>query len=116
MKIVGPVSVGDFLDRMSILEIKLEMGLNVEAELEFYKSGKVDLEKRGFEHYFSIIKRINEELWKLEDEKRKKVKRYSQEYSDVSTLITQLNDLRYQTKMRIDIYFDSDIREQKSHD
>ena len=115
MKIVGPVSVGDFLDRMSILEIKLEEGLNVKDELEFYQSRKVDLEKRGFEHYFAIIKRINEELWKLEDEKRKTVKRYSQEYSDVSTLITQLNYLRYQTKIRIDIYFDSDIREQKSH-
>ena len=86
MKIVGPVSVGDFLDRMSILEIKLEEGLNVKDELEFYQSRKVDLEKRGFEHYFAIIKRINEELWKLEDEKRKTVKRYSQEYSDVSTL------------------------------
>ena len=56
MKIVGPVSVGDFLDRMSILEIKLEEGLNVKDELEFYQSRKVDLEKRGFEHYFAIIK------------------------------------------------------------
>lgn len=52
MKIVGPVSVGDFLDRMSILEIKLEMGLDVEAELEYYKSRKVDLEKEDLSIIF----------------------------------------------------------------
>ena len=116
MKFEGPISAGDFLDRMSILEIKLEKGLNVSSELEFYNTQKELFETRGLKYYSKILKSINISLWELEDDKRKSVKRYTEEYSDVSTLITQLNDLRYQTKKRIDVYFKSEIAEQKSHE
>jgi hypothetical protein len=37
MKITTPISVGDFIDRLSILEIKLQKGLKVDLELEEYK-------------------------------------------------------------------------------
>ena len=116
MKFEGPISAGDFIDRMSILEIKLEKGLNVSSELEFYNTQKELFETRGLKYYSKILKSINISLWELEDDKRKSVKRYTEEYSDVSTLITQLNDLRYQTKKRIDVYFKSEIAEQKSHE
>ena len=51
--------------------------------------------------------------WDLEDTKRTQVERYSTDYSNVSELITQLNDLRFQTKKRIDSYFKSEISEKK---
>ena len=63
----------------------------------------------------NIIKTINLQLWDLEDKKRKGVKRYSKEESDIAFLITQLNDLRHETKKRIDVYFKSEITEKKSH-
>ena len=102
MKINLPSSVGDFMDRLSILEIKRDKGLDVLAEMIGFEEIRVLIDQRGFDYYMKIIKSVNECLWDLEDIKRTQVKRYSDDYSDVSTLITQLNDLRHQTKKRID--------------
>ena len=115
MIITLPSSVGDFMDRLSILEIKEANGLDVSKERAAFEDGKELLIQRGFDHYMSIIKTINLCLWSLEDEKRTNVERYTADYSDVSTLIAQLNDLRHQTKRRIDEYFDSEFTEKKSH-
>ena len=58
---------------------------------------------------------INEQLWDLEDLKRKGVERFSKEESDTAFLITQINDLRHETKKRIDTFFGSNFTEKKSH-
>ena len=116
MKINTPISAGDFLDRLSILEIKKQNGLNVDIELNGYVVNIKEFEQVGFEAYKSILIVINQQLWTLEDIKRTSVDRYSTKYSNVSTLITQLNDLRYQTKKKIDVYFGSEITEMKSHE
>jgi hypothetical protein len=116
MKINTSISAGDFLDRLSILEIKKQNGLNVDIELDGYLVNIKEFEQVGFDAFKSILRQINEQLWVLEDIKRTGVERYSTQYSNVSTLITQLNDLRYQTKKRIDLYFGSEITEMKSHE
>ena len=114
MKIKVEISVGDYMDRMSILKIKEEKGLDVSKELESYHHKLIDLNV-GFEYYLNVIKAINLQLWDLEDVKRKGVERYSTFESDIALLITQLNDLRHETKKRIDLYFNSDFTEKKSH-
>ncbi len=114
MKIATALSVGDYLDRLSILKIKKEKGLDVENELTNYHQRLIDLND-GYDYYLNIIKTINLQLWDLEDVKRKDVERYSKKESDTAFLITQLNDLRHETKKRIDIYFGSDFTEKKSH-
>ena len=114
MKIATAISVGDYLDRLSILKIKKEKGLDVENELTNYHHRLIDLDD-GLNYYLNIIKAINLQLWDLEDVKRKDVERYSKKESDTAFLITQLNDLRHETKKRIDIYFGSDFTEKKSH-
>jgi hypothetical protein len=103
------------MDRLSILEIKRDKGLDVTAEINGFEEIQGLFDQRGFVYYMKIIKSINECLWDLEDIKRTEVARYSDDYSDVSTLITQLNDLRHQTKKRIDEYFNSEFTERKSH-
>ena len=114
MNIQIKTSVGDFLDRWSILLIKELKGLDVEKELSDYtKNLKPDFQDWGY--YLRILEAINGELWELEDVKRKVVDRYSRHESDVAFLITQLNDLRHETKKRIDIFFNSDFTEKKSH-
>ena len=114
MNIPVKISVGDFLDRWSILLIKSDRGLDVDKELKIYtKSINIDFQDWGY--YLDIIKAINSQLWELEDRKRKGVERYSREESDVAFLITQLNDLRHETKKRIDIFFNSEFTEKKSH-
>lgn len=110
------LSAGDFLDRLSILRIKSDHGLKVERELLEYENQLEKFESRGLLAYQLVIKSINLALWDLEDAKRKEVVRNTIDYSNVSELITQLNDLRFQTKKRIDDYFKSEISEQKSHD
>ena len=105
------ISVGDYLDRLSILKIKKEKGLNVDKEIMCFSNPALNKD----DYYLNIIKTINLQLWDLEDKKRKGVKRYSKEESDIAFLITQLNDLRHETKKRIDVYFKSEITEKKSH-
>ena len=113
MKITIETSIADFLDRWSILLIKLDKGLDVDKELVNY-SGKIKKHEPAYDYYLNIIKSINLQLWDLEDRKRKGVERYSKEESDVAFLITQLNDLRHETKKRIDSYFKSEFTERKS--
>ena len=114
MKIATAISVGDYLDRLSILNIKKEKGLDVENELTNYHRRLIDLDD-GHNYYLNVIKAINLQLWDLEDIKRKDVERYTKKESDTAFLITQLNELRHETKKRIDIYFGSDFTEKKSH-
>lgn len=113
MKIQIDISMGEYIDKYSILIIKQDHELDVSKELEQYES--LDLEYPGFDYYLGIMLAINEQLWDLEDVKRKGVERFSKEESNTAFLITQINDLRHETKKRIDIYFGSEITEKKSH-
>ena len=113
MKIEIEISMAEYIDRYSILIIKQDHELDVSKELEQYES--LDLEYPGFDYYLGIMLAINEQLWDLEDVKRKGVERFSEEESNTAFLITQINDLRHETKKRIDIYFGSEITEKKSH-
>lgn len=115
MKLMIEVSVGDFIDRLSILEIKKVNGLEVTEELSHYSESINLLDPIGFDHYKNLLLSINSRLWILEDQKRKFSERSSEEYSNVSELITQLNDLRFAIKKKADSYFKSTISEKKSH-
>ena len=115
MKLMIEVSVGDFIDRFSILEIKLQHGLDVGLELAQYSRSKSELEELGFDHYKNLLISINSRLWLLEDQKRQFVDRDSETYANVAELITQLNDLRFAVKSKADIYFKSSMTEKKSH-
>jgi hypothetical protein len=113
LKIQIDISMGEYIDKYSILIIKQDHELDVSKELEQYES--LDLEYPGFDYYLGIMLAINEQLWDLEDVKRKGVERFSKDESNTAFLITQINDLRHETKKRIDIYFGSEITEKKSH-
>lgn len=115
MKLMIEVSVGDFIDRYSILLIKSENELDVKDELSHYLTQIDKFEKIGFEHYKNLFYSINSRLWLLEDQKRKFTDRDSEEYANVAELITQLNDLRFAIKKKSDAYFKSSISEKKSH-
>lgn len=115
MNIMIEISVGDFIDRFSILEIKKLYGLEVDEELVQYSKLKSELEELGFDHYKSLLISINSRLWVLEDQKRQFSERSSEPYANVAELITQLNDLRFAIKKKADAYFKSSISEKKSH-
>lgn len=117
MKINIPISVGDFIDRYSILLIKASNGLNVNQELVEYDELKTIFSEISFKKYQNMFVSINEQLWDLEDAKRSKdLVVGSSDYIEVSELITHLNDLRYQIKKSADKHFGSSIQEKKSHE
>jgi hypothetical protein len=115
MKIMIEVGVGDFIDRLSILEIKLNHGLDVADEINQYTELVGQFDEIGFDHYKSLFLSINTRLWILEDQKRKFTARDTSEYANVSELITQLNDIRFAIKKKTDAYFKSPLSEKKSH-
>jgi hypothetical protein len=112
-----PISVGDFIDRLSILTIKNNKDLPVSDELEQYEQQFTELSAYSRLHYLEMFLAINVQLWGLEDRKRSKLLEVgSEEYVEVSELITHLNDLRFQIKKSADKYFGSAISEKKSHE
>ena len=87
----------------------------VEDELQKMEEKNSLFSKIAFSHYLNLMLAINSALWDLEGTKRSGISRAEPAYVEVSELITQLNDLRYVTKRKIDDFFDSEITEKKSH-
>jgi len=117
MKLTIPISVGDFIDRLSILQIKNNRALPVSDELNQYEEIALAFDKKSLNCYIEMFFAVNSQLWELEDRKRSKLLEVgSEEYVEVAELITHLNDLRYQIKKSADKHFGSEITEKKSHE
>lgn len=105
------VSYGEYLDRYTILKVKQAKGLDVKRELEEYIFEDYDM----LEYWERLLTELHFMLWAIEDKKRRDSERYTAEYSDLSTLTCQLNDIRHKIKKEIDVFYGSEFTEQKSH-
>jgi|TARA_B110000438_G_C15779870_1_gene635814 hypothetical protein len=124
-KILVEVSVGELLDKISILEIKKEKITNTESlgfiEKE-YLILKDQLDKNiksdeKLDQLFKSLKEINSKLWIFEDEKRlyEKNSDFSEKFIKVSREIHFLNDDRSKVKLEINKHTGSLIREIKQY-
>ena len=124
-KILVEVSVGELLDKISILEIKKEKITNTESlgfiEKE-YLILKDQLDKNiksdeKLDQLFKSLKEINSKLWIFEDEKRlyEKNSDFSEKFIKVSREIHFLNDDRSKIKLEINRHTGSQIREIKQY-
>ena len=124
-KILVEVSVGELLDKISILEIKKEKISNAES-LEFinreYSVLKEQLNKNvksdeKLNKLFETLKKINNKLWSIEDQKRlyEKNSDFGENFIKVSRDIHFLNDDRSKIKLEINKYTGSKIREIKEY-
>ena len=124
-KILVEVSVGELLDKISILEIKKEKISNTES-LEFinreYSVLKEQLNKNvksdeKLNKLFESLKKINTKLWGIEDQKRlyEKNSDFGENFIKVSRDIHFLNDDRSKIKLEINKYTGSKIREIKEY-
>lgn len=124
-KILVEVSVGELLDKISILEIKKEKILDVQS-LKFidkeYSILKDQFEKniksdQKVDELFKSLKKINSKLWLIEDEKRSYEKNsdFGEKFIKVSREIHFLNDDRSKHKLEINKYTGSSIREIKQY-
>ena len=124
-KILVEVSVGELLDKISILEIKKEKISNQES-LKFiekeYLILKEQLDKNikqndKLDELFQSLKKINMTLWGIEDEKRSYEKNsdFGDKFIKVARDIHFLNDDRSKVKLEINKITGSLIREIKQY-
>jgi len=122
MKITIPVSIGELLDKISILEIKNEMIQdheklkNVQKELELLKEKAKDIEVP--ENLIYELKQTNLVLWKIEDSIRKKetLQKFDREFVILARNVYKTNDKRSDIKKEINLYTKSELIEEKSYE
>jgi len=124
-KIIVEVSVGELLDKISILEIKQEK-IKDQEKLEF-----INLEHRilkdqlnqnvktdeKLENLFQSLKDINAKLWVIEDDKRQceKDKDFGEKFIKLSRDVHFLNDDRAKIKLEMNNHTGSKIKEIKEY-
>ena len=124
-KILVEISVGDLLDKISILEIKKEK-IKDSEKLKFindeYNVLKEQLYKnvesdKKLEKLLQDLKKINTKLWVNEDDKRmcEKNSDFGEKFIKLSREIHFLNDNRSKVKLEINKYTGSQIREIKQY-
>ena len=124
-KIIVEVSIGELLDKISILEIKQEKIKNPE-KLKFinneYSILKDQLKKNvksddKLNNLYQSLKQINAKLWIIEDDKRQceKDKNFSEKFIKLSRDVHFLNDDRAKIKLEINNYTGSAIKEIKEY-
>ena len=116
MKMIIPVSVGELLDKISILQIK-SLFVNddcIEKELKELEKMKSTITQYTLEYEIQL-KRVNEKLWKLEDRSREKGKKqeFDDEFIEISKDIYTTNDERAEIKKRINEVCQSEYKEIK---
>jgi hypothetical protein len=122
------ISNGEILDKLSILEIKMD---NITDELKLdnvKKEHSVLRETLGgpswashvFREYgfYDQLKEINEQLWVIEDNIRIKEKdqEFDSEFISLARSIYEINDKRAEIKKEINIYTKSSLIEEKSYE
>ncbi|MDC3155337.1 DUF6165 family protein [Candidatus Pelagibacter sp.] len=124
-KIIVEVSIGELLDKISILEIKQEKIKDPE-KLRFISNEHSILKKQlddnvksddKIKDLFQSLKDINAKLWVIEDDKRQceKVKDFGEKFIKLSRDVHFLNDDRAKIKLEINNYTGSTIKEIKEY-
>tara|TARA_X000001036_G_scaffold404196_1_gene411330 strand:- start:216 stop:605 length:390 start_codon:yes stop_codon:yes gene_type:complete len=124
-KILVEVSVGELLDKLSILEIKKEKIKDPE-KLKFINNEHTILKGQLVQNVksddklnklFKSLKVINEKLWVIEDDKRlcEKTKDFTEKFIKLSRDVHFLNDDRAKIKLEINNLTGSKIKEIKEY-
>lgn len=118
------VSVGELLDKISILEIKSlrikeeEKLRNIKRELQILTVVRdAQIRREDIEDLYGQLKTINESLWRIEDSIRlcEKRKNFGQEFIQLARMVYQENDQRSRIKSEINNKLGSVLREEKSY-
>lgn len=127
MEILINISVGELIDKITILQIKkdkisdLEKVKKVSFELEIlenslnsFKTNKTNELKVLMDN----LKEINQKLWTIEDDIRllEKNKQFDKNFIDLARSVYITNDQRFEVKNKINKLFLSDIEEVKSYE
>jgi hypothetical protein len=120
-----PVSPGEVLDKITILEIKSERIsdpdklVNVNRELELLRASWqkfVDVDD-DVRRIHAKLKSINEDLWEIEDDIRDKerAREFDERFIELARSVYVTNDRRADAKKELNIYLGSEMVEEKSY-
>lgn len=116
------VSIGEIVDKLSILQIKLEnikdeeKLINIRKEFNYlngivFKDLKIQLDD------YQPLLNINKQLWNIEDDIRdeERAKRFEDRFIELARAVYVTNDERSRIKKDINIKYGSDFVEEKSY-
>ena len=126
MQLQVPVSVGEVLDKITILQIKLahisdaSKRVNIQNELDallplLAGDGFTTDEMQGL---MAELKSVNEALWDIEDDIREKeaAKSFDAEFIKLARAVYVTNDKRAEIKKQINLATGSALTEEKSYE
>lgn len=125
MIINTPVSLGELVDKISILRIKKKNIIDkkklilINEELSLLESIlSKTVESKKIKKYLDDLTIINLELWKIEDKIRdcEKIKNFDQKFIDLARSVYITNDKRSEIKFQINSNFGSTLVEVKSYE
>lgn len=116
------VSVGEIVDKLSILQIKTKMIMdkeklsNITKEYDYLYDVVFNQMKIEQSDFFNLVS-VNQRLWKIEDEIRNKEynKDFDQQFIELARSVYITNDERSEYKKRINIKYGSNFIEEKSY-
>ena len=124
-EILVPISPGELLDKITILEIKSERIVdpqkvaNVRHELGLLSKVWSDsvTEDTTISDLHQLLKSINEKLWEIEDDIRDEERHdgFGERFVELARAVYVTNDKRAQAKKDVNLHLGSDIIEEKSY-
>jgi len=119
-----PVSIGELIDKLSILQVKKTKVsneqkltfINTEFELLYNMSSYYLNDEEILKQYHKLVE-INTQLWNIEDELRviESTKEFDVNFIELARKVYYINDERFSVKNKINELTNSDIREQKDY-
>jgi hypothetical protein len=124
-QILIPISPGELLDKITILQIKAERiddpakVANVRNELDLLQKvwGESVADDAELRALGAELKAINEALWQIEDDIRdeERNKRFGARFIELARAVYVVNDDRANAKKKVNLHLDSNIVEEKSY-
>lgn len=120
--LAAPISVGELIDKITILEIKLEKIEDICAlnnvkneHTQLVQLAQPILPKIG--NFKNKMRHVNEEIWNIEDGVREceRNKNFDKTFIELARSVYFKNDERARIKKEINQLFNSDIVEEKSY-
>jgi hypothetical protein len=125
MLINTPISLGELVDKISILKIK-KKNIFDNKKLNFINEELLLLEKTLLEsvndeeikEFLSELELINSKLWKIEDDIRdcERNNKFNQKFIDLARDVYFTNDKRSEIKLNINKHYGSKLVEVKSYE
>jgi len=125
MEIKGPISLGELIDKITILKIKTEKIneteklKNISNELDklFILLDSLQLSKKDLNKYSKQLYEVNKKLWETEDFLRalENEKSFNKDFIENARNVYKFNDERFRIKNKLNKQFSSEIIEEKSY-